>query len=465
MDRSEVAESKMSISQNSTPKRRSTTSIAKLRWWCREIVCIFAWLFVPTKLFVCDIDSLIVNATFPSLAPSLQFRFFLFLATLACCLLTMGARRFAFTCAYACFYPLVVTLRYVPAWFLRHWPLLLAFSPAIYSFIGSFRRSFALFAGAAVSGLLVLECDHKLLLIPASLYLAIYLARHCFRRYQRISRPTTVFADVASGIQKCSVVLKDATFQKQLAAKNDPTSSEKSNDTNNYLAIYAYLAMLEIGAKRFREIASSRKVDVYLASTLLFTMFVTVVIFAFEYLAISKLQPNSFTPATAGFFEFLSYSGSIFNSQSISGIQAHGPLATAASHCESAAFVAITFFGGFLVLCGSREQHKHDIDNVIEQLGMSTQELSVAVKSEFQMTLRDIEAILFRVHADTVNKLRKLRGLDELSLDNSSAANSDTTIDESVCVNVRVDDPLDKVSAGTVTDSGRSILVPGELLD
>ena len=80
----------------------------------REGFAILCWLYVLLKLFVLDIDAILVEFLFPTQTWVLRYRFILITLGLALFWLIRGTRRFSKNLLYILFYPFVVVFWRIP---------------------------------------------------------------------------------------------------------------------------------------------------------------------------------------------------------------------------------------------------------------------------------------------------------------------------------------------------------------
>jgi hypothetical protein len=423
---SHTAAGSLPVAAASTHNKRRPVKV--LTWYVREAFALATWTYTISKLFVFDIDIEVASLFFPSLLPVVSYRFFIFLFTFAVLWFSLGSSAFAKLALYLVFYPGVLAFRFMPRLVKKHWPVLLAFSPAICSRILGLRRSCAYFAGAAMSAFVITTASNPNVVIPAMLFLGGYFVRHYYSRFRAAFRPATVFADVASLIRRSSRVIKEAADSPN-QAKNSPPKPEEAQKRDAMLTVYTYISCLEFLSIKFREVAASRKFELYLIFSLLYSMIFTIVVFAFEYYAIETLFPGSFFPSDQlSFWSFLSYSSSALTPAHIGEMRAVSTLAQVVSHVEfyAAAFLTLILF--YVVLTINKERYNDDLDRVINELSATADGMRADTEMRFRMKLDDLELHLMAFNATMINTLRTLRGLEALTARTTEKVNPSSAV-------------------------------------
>lgn len=164
------------------PKQKSPPPrLSKFARLLREVLAVLAWGLAFTQLFVMDVGALI-NEAIPLIEPILRYRLLVGLGCLAVLWLILGNRAFLLFFGYIVVYPFVVVLWILPKFAFRNWTVAIAFSPAIYSIITTFRVSFALFTMALIAAFAACLAEERVIVLLCMLLLGMYLIVHYIRR-------------------------------------------------------------------------------------------------------------------------------------------------------------------------------------------------------------------------------------------------------------------------------------------
>ena len=401
-----------------TAKAKQKPRIAPAAWWLREGAAALIWGFVVIKLFVYDIDLYLIEHYAPRLRPLVTFRFFTILGTIAALWLTLGGRHFRAFVAYVLFYPLVVLFWKLPKLVIGNWAVAIAFFPALHSAIATFKASFIWTTLALLAALAMSISTSKALVITAMTTIALYLARHYVARIRMAFRPSSTFTDIAQLIRNLWRHIEDQVFKKQIAeaAKLDPNSGEyKSKYQGNLTILYLFASVLGFVAEKLRDVAASRKLDLYFIGALVYTLALTVFVFGAQYWALEKLIPGSFQPKEeAGFWPLLGYSFGTLMTAGITRLTSVSGIAQVFSYLELVAGLFILIILVFVILTILRERSKEGMDQVIDELGQSVARIDDVLQGGYRLTLGQTEVILLTVNAKMVNWMRAVRGMQAL---------------------------------------------------
>lgn len=151
----------------------------------REIIAVILWTFIVVKVIVFDIDVYVFEKYFPSLRWTLSYRFFALLVLISVVLMGIGKKRFRRFFVYVIGYPLILLFWRIPKLFFRNWALTIAFAPALYDLLRSFRSRFAVITAAALSAICILLSSSFYFLIPSMVFLGVYLIMHLYRSLRK----------------------------------------------------------------------------------------------------------------------------------------------------------------------------------------------------------------------------------------------------------------------------------------
>lgn len=402
------------IDQSSSQPASTRRSPSRAVWAIREGLAALLWTFLFVKLFAYDIDVFLLERFAPNLRPLLAFKFFAIIASVAFLWLVLGNQRFRSFVAYVLFYPLVILLWKIPKSLFRNWAVTIAFSPALYSLITTFRSRFIIGTFAILSALAITVSQNAALLITAMVVLGIYLCAHYAQRFRIAFQPSNVFTDIAQLVRKLWQHFREIAVEKELraVAELDPNSDEyKEKHRQNLSNMFIQILMLRFLAGRLREVAASRKMDLYFIVALVYTFLLTAVIFAFQYSALEKVAPGSFQlPGSPSFWTFLAFSFGTLLPSDFSRVFPHSPTAAVMAYLELASgFVMVIIFVSVLFAI-LRERYREDIDKVIEELNRSADTLDALIHREYRLSLEEAEAALVEANPDLVKTITLFRG-------------------------------------------------------
>jgi hypothetical protein len=389
-------------------------------WWTRELVAFVIWLFIFIKILIYDIDVLAISILPRQAETFLKYKIFFILGLIAALWLFLGNRRFIRGVVYVIFYPVVVLLWKIPKMLFKNWVLLLVFSPAIHSMITNLRMSFILSVGALLAGLAIIQSNKPAILIPAMIFLGLYLCRHGVKKIKMAFHPSSVFTNIADAIRKLWAMYEEKIIpdQVKVESKLDPTSDAYRQKTlENLNSLYLINSVLQGVLFKLKKTGIGRKLDIYFISSLLYAALLTVVIFAFEYLGIEKIQPGSFTGIpTIGFWEMLSFSFNTLMTSGLSPILPKSTMAQIVAHCELITALLLLVILVFVILTIFRERFREDAELAIAELTKGAELIEGHILRQYKLTIADTEQRLVEKNRSVVNWLRRFRGLKEMEV-------------------------------------------------
>jgi hypothetical protein len=363
----------------------------------REAFAITLWLLVFTKIFVYDIDLLLVSRV-RWLQRLYPYKFFLIFASIAVLWLILGGKYARKVILYVAGYPLVVLLWRIPKLLFKNWATLLIFAPAIESIAFTLKWRFALASFAMLAALVISLVMNSMALTFCMSFLGIYLLVHYILRLRIAYRPESIFANIAPAV---GTMWKNGikTFKDTESAdrrKGNLESPEfRKKHVENLRALYTYNLVWTHVATKLREAVSSRRTDLYFIVALVYTFVLTVGVFGFEYWGLFKIDSSSFittgVPTPWAFFLF-SFNAVIHTSfATMTPISAP---ALAFANAELIAGLIIFLFFVFVILTSHRERYRQDINSLVERLSHSADAIEHYIRRELKMKLIDVEVTI-----------------------------------------------------------------------
>ncbi|MCF8055827.1 MAG: hypothetical protein K9K37_04195 [Desulfocapsa sp.] len=369
--------SKPAISFNRTPR-----PIRLLR----EIIAIFLWVIVLIQALVFDVIGSLSQATgIPTWIDT--YRSLILLGTVILLWLFLGNKRFVRFAGYIAIYPIVIICWHIPRLCFKNWPILAILSPAILSFIRSFRFTLAIYGFSFISAFTIFLAEDKELILPASLIIGFMLLVHYYRQLKTVFASKTVFARTADAIGGMWEKVKtDNTFV--LPDNIDPSTEEGEKQfLNSLIPMYILTAGLERVVGGMRSVAESRKLDLFFLLSWCATVCLTVFVFAFLYLGVEKVSPGSFENA-AGFVSFLGYSLCVLTTSDLSYIKPLSDTARIVSFLELCGSISVLILMVFLILTSLRDRYRDDFSRVANELETTMEKFENLMKENFKLTLQ-----------------------------------------------------------------------------
>lgn len=381
--------------------------------WLREILAISVWLLLGVQLFIFDIMSYIEGQS-DLLGLLLRFRLLAILVAIAFLLLFLGNRRFFLFFGYILAYPFVVVCWHIPRILFKNWAIAVAFSPAVYSILSSFKVSFISFVAALLSTFLVSLATYRPLIATSMAVIAAYLVYHFSRRFRVAFSPSTVFADAAGAIGKTWGAIKDSALVKRPEGLALDSDEYKQKYGQNLLTLYMLTTGLWFVGERLREVVRSRKLDMYFLVSLLYTFILTAVLFGFEYFGLYRLLPGSFVGvANPGLIDFLGLSFSTLMTSDISPLKPATGIAQISQYIQLFGSLLIVVLLVFVILTSIRERYRQDLDEVISELGVASDRIGSLLESNYELTIAGLEAWLLDFNPGITKWCLKIRHGEE----------------------------------------------------
>lgn len=394
---------------------------SRLAFWLRESAALLLWGLSLLKLLAFDFDIFLISRVAPTYSWILAFKLLLLLSLVSVAWLVSGHRSFLKLVAYLLGYPFVLLFWRVPRVCFRHWPIAITFAPALYLALRRLRSTVAIYTIGLVSAALVLSSTRHWLLSLAIGGLLIFQVGHMIRSL-REAFGASLFADLARLTRKAQTSILKFLFE-GLPTSLASASSEPPRPADPLVPVYVSQAAADIIAKRVAEVVRTRKYDIYLIASWLYTVALSAGVYALIYLGISRLDPNAFSSsAPLTLFRFLQLSIGILTTAGGSGIQAVSPLASLLCSSEYLHIPVILIILVFFVLTTQRETYRQDADDFRLALREFSEAVDARIAVTYQVTALAFEATVHRHNAALVRYLRRARGVPELPQEPPAAA-------------------------------------------
>jgi len=357
----------------------------------REVSAISLWVFIVIKLFIYDVDLLLISRV-ESLQRVYPYKFFFLIAGLAAGWLILGSKYARTIFLYIGAYPFVVVFWRVPKLLFKNWATLLLFAPAIETLISKFKWRFIMASFAMLAALGISLFTRPVPLLSCMIVLGIYLSLHYVFRIRVVYNPKSLFANMAPIMgQLWQHSIDTFKASDQNSAKAD-TAESRSKQIQNLKNLYLNNLVWSYLATRLRLAVSSRRTDLYFIIALIYTSALTVVIFGFEYWALYRLRPSSFSSTFAiAPWEFFLFSFNAILHTQFATLTATSGAALFLANLELGAGLIIGLFFVFVLLTSQRERYRHDLSMIVDQLSRSAREIETFLDRELGLKLIEVE--------------------------------------------------------------------------
>lgn len=368
----------------------ATKKQSKVKKTLRESCAFTLWLYLIVKVFVFDFDVYLVETYLPSFSWIVRFKFLVYLVLISVYWLSVGDKNFFKTIGYILIYPFIFIWRLLTVLF-RSWFLVFTTLSFAISFFRSFKINVVTFTTILVASVLILLTNQKILITFCSITLSLYLLWHFAKRFYYSFVPAR-----ALFLPKDTLVaILDKTKDQfklpdeiRLISADKYTTDQKNKWATNLQFLIILNKATQFAASKLKELQERRIVILYFIFALLFSFFVTVIVFALNNYALHKIEPASFSNTAArSFFFFLYYS---FNTILTNGIPDFYPVSTVARLLNTAEI----FFGFFLLIIlffvytnVRSDRTKNEIDSLITSLDKQGSDLESFVAQEFSMDI------------------------------------------------------------------------------
>lgn len=407
-------------------------ALAPIRW-LREIFAVLSWFAALIQVFVFDMIG-VVSRVMEIPTWLVTYRSLLGLSLIILLWLTLGNKRFIFSFGYILVYPLVVIGWHIPRVCFRNWPLVVAFSPALILFLRSFRFLFAVYGSLLISASIIFLSDEKWQILLAMFIIGSMLIVHYFRQMKTAFAAKSIFADTADAVGTMWQKIKTSkTFVPPVNI--DPTTKEgEAAFGGSLITMYFFTAGLGKVACAMRSVADSRKLDFLLIISWCLTVCLTIIVFAFLYLGLEKVFPQSFENAK-GLMSFLGYSICVMTTSDLSHIQASSDGARIVSYLELGCSILVLVLMFFLILTSLRDRYRDDLARIADELENTAQQFENLLNDNYKLTIQAAEEWLLS------HSLIIARHILRLRLDKDSIAQLEAQVKQNdVAKNATIED-------------------------
>lgn len=360
----------------------------------RECIAIGLWISVFAEVFVTDIGDTII-ASYPRAQFLFDFSFLIVLSVMAASWLALGNKRFLQTFGYIVSYPFVVIIWKLPKLIFKNWAVAIAFSPAIHQFMSAFKANFVIGVGVVIAAILVCLAPNDSQIVPIGMVIVgFHLVTHFYKKFKSSYSSETIFTVLSGNISKA--IDKFEIYLEKDKLEGDPNSDEyKKKLGNSLLHIYIFTTFLHLSIVRIKEVISSRKMDLYFLSSLVWTFMLSAFSFGVIYFGLFRIDATNFVNASnAGFWEFIGFSFSTLMTSSISTIAPATGLAQILTYVQLFVSLLLIVLLVFIILTSIREKYKKDLDDLLIGLENAHDKSRKYVEANFELTADALENVL-----------------------------------------------------------------------
>jgi len=143
----------------------------------REILAGILWVFLFIKIFIYDIDNLIIEQIDPDFVFILKYKFFIILGICAIFWISLGNKNFAKLLSVIIFFPFILLFWRIPKlfWKSKSWIGVFASIGIVLTFFNSIKVNFFVFTILAFSIVFISSSSNTFLLTTSTILLFIYL--------------------------------------------------------------------------------------------------------------------------------------------------------------------------------------------------------------------------------------------------------------------------------------------------
>jgi hypothetical protein len=356
-----------------------------------ELFAFGLWIYIVIKLFVFDFDVYLIDTYFPSLSWLVYFKFLLFLVLTMVYWISVGDKNFFKAFAFILFYPFIVLFWRIPQLFIGNWFAIIGAIGFGISFYRSLKRNYITFTLVVLSSVLIIITNKPIFLISSIIVLSSILLFHFSRRLFYSFVPSKA---LFLPKQAALTLLERTKNNLKLPEELRTTTIDKYTEEQKNKWSYTLQTMLLVNrvsyyvASKLRELQERRLVILYFIFGLLFSFFLTVLVFALNNYALQKIDATAFSdPSQKGLLFFIYYSFSTIINSAITDFY---PLSAFArvfhlSEVFMGVFLLVILF--FVYTNVKSDKTKAEVEDLISTLASQGKEIEVLINHEFSMDI------------------------------------------------------------------------------
>ncbi len=367
----------------------------KFKWPIFDTIAATYWVYAFTKIFVADVDLLLLNIVAPTYTYLLSYRVLIFLG-----LITFGLlffRNFVIQVVlYIVFFPIIFPCKIIFYLYKnRGWQTGFILINTIAATIRDFRIKFITASISIICFFLIIFSSIKLLLCVCAGVLLLINIFIYIRKFFFIFNPSKSFAFYKSFFPKARTFLAESY-------NLDPSLKGVSRDVMTTNQQQALIGTLQISvlhnrvclfvARRFRDYQKSRVHFAIYVLGLVGILAFTILSFSAINLAIYKISPSDFhSSSNLSWFDFFYYSfGLIFQLDTGISVLSISTRLVQMSEIVFAFLLLVILLSAFVAV--QNDKYDQEMDNVVSDLEKEGAEVEAIVTSDYGVSSLD-EAI------------------------------------------------------------------------
>lgn len=356
-----------------------------------EIVSVFFWLYLVVKLFVFDFDYYLIYNYAPSFLWILDLKFFFLLAIVAILVTLLKPKSFFKLIGFVAIYPLFIAFWRIPKILFKSksWMGMFALIEALFSFFKSFKLNIIVFTLVILSCFIILKISSIHALIFSMLILFVCLIIHYVRRFKYAINSTNFIPIYEKKVDVTQNKLQNKHSVKNISkydGKNEINSAWVDRLKKELIVNKVFYFLIA----KLRNFQKSSFSLIYSLLKLSYTFLFTVLLFAFQNLALFRINPDSFggsLPKNFGTFFYYSFNSIVGNN-----INDFYPLSGYARVLNSVAvlFGIIIFIIVFFILTTIYgKKHNEKIDTAVDLCKNQAQSIEQFLQQEYKLNIEE----------------------------------------------------------------------------
>lgn len=369
---------------------------ALLKRFALHLTAATAWSFILVKVFILDVDVLILRQLAPNHAWLLNLKFFWIVGAFLAFWVLARKQTFRKTVLFVTFYPLILLVWYLPRLLFKSSTAVFLVVFALISAFVSVKPRMTIWFIALLSCLGILLSENRYVLFICMLCVFAYLLTHLVRRVRAAFRPVTVFERINRLIGDQWEDVKTKMFRKDISAlvqyADGSEDHRKKRAESLQMLLLFNRVFLRIG-HQLRRIRESKILIGYFMVSIVYTSLLAVVTFAFGYFALARLSPDSFAGySNQGMWFFLYFSLNTILRAGSGSFSAESPVARLLTVAEVLVGVFISVILAWLVVSVFLKRYNNEVRRLIKNLAREGKALEEMVIVEHRISVQEAEA-------------------------------------------------------------------------
>ncbi len=384
-------------------KKGNKTNISLILSIVKNFLAISFWIFIMTKLFIYDLDTLLIKKYFPENEWIINYKFFLFLSlTTLVWIFTKNSKIIGWF-LFIIFYPFILFFWQIPVLIFKSksWVIGISFVNTIISFFSSFKYNFFIFSFSAISFCLLFNFHNTNLTYVLILVLLIILIIIYAHRFLTIFMPSSMYK---IHLKFVTFLIKNTDKMTSIddEIRNLPVTQMNSTQLQKWSTNLQFAIILNRGcyflSSKLQEYQKSNLNIVFYLLNLFVLLIITIVFLAAINFGLFRIHPDAFTiTQTPNFFSFIYYSfNTIFFSTIPEMIASSGEAHLLRMIEIIFSFLLISIFT-VLIFNIKSKKHTDELGKIISELNHQGAQMESRINSEYKLTVEDAIAELERL--------------------------------------------------------------------